>query len=506
MCGIVGILTPRPAPSATPPFEAAYNAYRSLLTLQHRGQDAAGMLSYDSGAKMFAQEKDLGLVSQVFSEEKLKTLRGEMTIGHTRYPTTGGNDHIDIQPLVRGAPFGLGMVHNGNLVNYFSLAERLNSEYNRQLLTRNDLEVIMNYWDLFLLDGVKVTEDTFGFDNIIRATTQVMETVVGGYAVVGIIAEQGLVAFRDPNGIRPLAIGRRARADGHTDWCLCSESVAMQYCGFTFERDVEPGEVVFISLDGTVHSRRVLTDRRPAPCMFEWVYFSAAETQLTDSSIYGARLKLGERVGRRARALVDDGTIAPDVVMPVPDTSRTAAISVAEQLGLPYREGLIKNRYVQRSFILNTQKARQEAVELKLRPIVSEIKDRSILLVDDSIVRGTTSAQIVSLLKRNGAKEVVLAITSPPLRHSCFYGIDFPDENDLIAANRDLGEIEQSMGVKKVIYLDEEDLRVAIGRDSLCTACISNTYPTDTTEGERFSVARTGAGDVPAVVAVASAV
>lgn len=488
MCGIVGILTPRIAMAPPRPvFEAAYNVYRSLLTLQHRGQDAAGILSYDSHAKMFTQEKDLGLVSQVFSEEKLRALHGEMAIGHTRYPTTGGNGSLDIQPIVRGAPFGLGMVHNGNLVNYFSLAERLSRDHNRQMLTHNDLEIIMHYWDLFLLNGVAVSETTFDFANTARATAQVMNTVVGGYAVIGIVAEHGMVAFRDPHGIRPLAVGSRIRENGQKEYCICSESVAMQYCGFTFQRDVQPGEVIFIGLDGSVKSEVVHRPSRPAPCMFEWVYFSAAETQMTQNSIYGARLKLGERVGLKAKAMLKTGQIAPDVVMPVPDTSRTAAISVAEQLGLPYREGLIKNRYVQRSFILNSQKKREEAVELKLRPIISEIEDRTILLVDDSIVRGTTSRQIISLLKRNGAKGVILAITSPPLRHSCYYGIDFPNEHELIAANRTLAEIEAWIGAERIIYLDTDDLRISIGQDSICTACIDKVYPTDTTEGARFA-------------------
>ncbi len=491
MCGIVGIIgSGADSKQKATPYYASYQVYRALLTLQHRGQDAAGILSYDNHYKIFSEEKNVGLVAQVFDQEKIESLTGEMAIGHTRYATAGGDGKGDIQPMVTGAPFGLGMVHNGNLLNYYSLAKKLKKDHNRHLLTSNDLEVLMNYWDLFLLNGKGVKESTFSFDNIARATEELFDTLIGGYAVLGMIADHGMFAFRDPNGIRPLSLGVKENEDGGMQYCVCSETVAMNYTGHKYLREIEPGELVFLGLDGSIQSKIVKQAPKTSPCMFEWVYFSAAESEVNNQSVYGTRLNLGTQLGLKAQKLIDAGDIAPDVVMPVPDTSRTAAISVADKLNLPYREGLIKNRYVYRSFILNTQKKREEAVELKLSPIKSEIEGKRILLIDDSVVRGTTSKQIIALLKKNGAKEVVLGITSPPLRHSCYYGIDFPDEKELIANDRDINEIEKWVEATKVIYLGEDDLREAIGHKNLCMACVNNCYPTKIEEGKFFAETR----------------
>lgn len=469
---------------------AAVDAYRGLLALQHRGQDAAGILTYDNTSKMFAMEKDLGLVAQVFDQKKIEKLNGFMAIGHTRYATAGGDGKRDIQPMVEGIPFGLGMVHNGNALNYYSLKQELSERFRHQLLTANDLEALIHYFGHFLMNGDALpTEKTFTFDNIKQATAKMFETVIGGYAVLGLIAGQGMIAFRDPKGIRPMILGVKETDEGKT-WCIASETVALTYLGYTYLRDVEPGEVIFIDLQGKFQSAIVKKDPARAHCMFEWVYFAGAESAIDHQAVYGVRLKFGERLGRKASAMIKSGEIAPDVVMPVPDTSRTAAISVADSLKLPYREGLIKNRYVARSFILNAQEKREMAVELKLSPIVGEIAGKSILLIDDSIVRGTTSKRIVSLLKKHGAKEITLGITCPPIQHPCFYGIDFPDSKDLVAYNKTVEETAEMIGVDKIIYLDEEDLRQAIGISKLCMACVNKKYPTAIVEGEQFSLER----------------
>lgn len=488
MCGIIGIIGPEKSGSRGVSCAAAYEAYRGLLALQHRGQDAAGILTYDNITKMFALEKDLGLVAQVFDQQKIEKLNGFMAIGHTRYATAGGDGRRDIQPMVEGIPFGLGMVHNGNALNYYTLKEELTENFRHQLLTGNDLEALIHYFGHFLMNGEALpSEKTFTFDNIKAAAAKMFEKVNGGYAVLGLIAGQGMVAFRDPKGIRPMALGVREGEGGEKTWCIASETIAMTYLGYTYLRDVEPGEVIFIDTAGNFQSAVVKKDPERAHCMFEWVYFSGAESNIDQHPVYGTRLKFGTRLGMKAEALIKAGEISPDVVMPVPDTSRTAAISVADALKLPYREGLIKNRYVARSFILNAQEKRETAVELKLSPIVGEIEGKSIFLIDDSIVRGTTSKRIISLLKKHGAKEITLGITCPPIRHPCFYGIDFPDSKDLVAHDKSAEELAEMIGVKRVIYLDEEDMRQAIGVSKLCMACVNKKYPTVISEGENFS-------------------
>jgi len=493
MCGIVGIIGPvQNETQSVASCWAAHDAYKGLLALQHRGQDAAGILSFDNQTRMFVLEKDLGLVAQVFDQHKIEKLVGNMAISHTRYATAGTDGKRDIQPMVTGSPFGLGMVHNGNILNYHSLAKELADKYHRQLLTANDLEVLMHYLAYFLMEDSNglVTQKTFDFDNIKKSVSRIFETVIGGYAALAMIAGQGIIAFRDPKGIRPLAIGSKESSAGIV-YCLASETSAMTYLGYKYLRDVEPGEVIFIDTQGRMQSALVHQEKEKAPCMFEWVYFSGADSSIDHQSVYSVRLKLGQRLGMKAQEAIKRGEIAPDVVMPVPDTSRPAAISVADMLGLPYREGLIKNRYVARSFILSTQEKREAAIELKLSPIVSEIEGKSILLIDDSIVRGTTSKKLVALLKKYGAKEVIFGTTCPPIRFPCYYGIDFPNPEALLANGKSVDDIAQWLDAKKVIYLDEDDLRAATGISKLCMACLNNKYPTDVAEGIKFSTERT---------------
>lgn len=489
MCGIIGIVHPKADELELN--NASYEVFRALLTLQHRGQDAAGILSYDETKLKFRCEKDLGLVSQVFNENNLKRLKGRMAIGHNRYATVGSDGKDDLQPLVTGYPFGVGMVHNGNLVNYHQLAKEFSDKFKIQQLTNNDLEVLLNLW----CHGVQETRPwdmEIDFEHIKKSAQSIFEKAIGGYAIAGLLAGVGLFGMRDPQGIRPLILGKKVwdKEKNLTSHCLVSETNALNFLGFEYVRDIKPGEVIFIREDGEIFSEQIVKPKAASPCMFEWVYFSSAESSFEEKSIYGVRLNLGRVLGKRARKLIENNVIRPDIVCPVPDTSRTSAIALAESLGLPYREGLIKNRYTARSFILNTQDKREKAVELKLSPVRSEIEGKNILLVDDSVVRGTTSKNIIQLLKRYGAKDITLAITCPPLRHGCFYGIDFPKESELIANDKNLEQIADYIGANRVIYLDESDLKEAIGLNDICMACVNNKYPTSIEAGKEFAKQR----------------
>ena len=488
MCGVIGLIGPQEIASSED-YWAAYDAYRGLLTLQHRGQDAAGVLTYDTMKKKYYGDKDLGLVAQVFQQKNLETLRGNLAIGHTRYATIGSDGKNDLQPMVMGFPIGMGMVHNGNIVNYFSLAKEMADKFGLHLLTNNDLELMMHVFCQGLLTNKSIDSTQVNLDDMKRAAKDLLVKAIGAYALVGTVAGIGLFGLRDPKGIRPLVLGKKTK-NGKDIWCLTSETCALNFLGMEFVRDVAPGELVIIDENLQLHSFQIIEEKKKARCMFEWIYFAGAESSLEGRSVYGARLGLGQVLAKKAKLLIEDKTIIPDIVCPVPDTSRTASIALAESLGLPYREGLIKNRYTQRSFILNTQDKREKAVELKLSFVCSEIEGKNILLVDDSVVRGTTSRQIISLLKKHGAKQVTLAITCPPLRHGCFYGIDFPSDKDLIANGKDVPEIAKWVGADHVIYIDEQDLQDAIGLDGLCMACVTGEYPTSVTEALEFTQRR----------------
>jgi amidophosphoribosyltransferase len=496
MCGVVGLIGTA---------EAATEAFLGLTTLQHRGQDAAGILSYDTDG--FHRVKNIGLVESVFSRENMQTLTGDMAVGHARYSTIGRGDLVDVQPFVLNYPFGIGMVHNGNIVNVAELAAGLKSRSKRHLLTHSDSEVILNLF----ADGLSrftegVDSGVLTFDHICEAVQEIFTSVNGSYSIVSLVAEQGLVAFRDPFGIRPLVWGKRKQPGGALPsgeaHMIASESVSLNFMGYEVVRDIQPGEVIFIDRQGVVHTR-VLDGRDKRHCMFEWVYFASPESIIDGAPVYGSRIGLGKNLAALVRTQLKARGFEADIVVPVPETSRIAAIALAEELDIPYREVLIKNRYIKRTFILDSQEKRQKAVNLKLSPVRSEIEGKRVLLVDDSIVRGTTSKKIVELVRNAGAKEVYFVSTCPPIQHPCFYGIDFPDESELIASGRSLPEIEQYLSADAVIYQDIEGLRRSIveagearGGEAgacgkPCTACLDGKYPTDVTAaGTRFKAAR----------------
>ena len=475
MCGIVGLIGAH---------DAAREAFLGLTTLQHRGQDAAGILTYDADG--FHRVKNIGLVESVFTRENMETLTGSLAIAHTRYSTIGRGDVIDVQPFLLSYPFGLGMVHNGNIVNCGDLRADLKTKSRRHLLTRSDSEVVLNLFadGLAKASNVNVSESLVQFDDICEAVGHVFSRVNGSYSIITAIADQGLVAFRDPSGIRPLIWGKRS-SQGSEQHMIASESVALSFLGYEVVRNIEPGEVVFIDMKGKVQSRKIAGPALPfRPCMFEWVYFASPESVMDGVPVYGARIHLGKNLARLLKDKIREKAIDADIIVPVPETSRIAAIALSEELNIPYREVLIKNRYIKRTFILDSQDKRQKAVNLKLSPVRSEIAGKRVILLDDSIVRGTTSRKIIELMRAAGAAKVYFVSTCPPIQYPCYYGIDFPVGAELIASGRDLKEIERELGADAVIYQELEGLENSIREGEVCgfrpcTACLDGNYPTD---------------------------
>ncbi len=489
MCGVSGVICKDTQ-------SASGQTFRALLNLQHRGQDSAGIVSYDFQSQRFYQKREAGLISDVFKANDFPLLPGSMAIAHNRYSTQGDQTKENIQPVIAPHPFGLAMAHNGNISNYLEIKDYLRKTYRTQLLGTNDLEAILYLWAIELRNQTKEGMDPH-FEGMVAASRATFSRLDGGYSVVGMLADGGLFAFRDPLGIRPLHMARSSDSV-----VLASETTSFRFFELEDALTLKPGELVFVDSDlkisRAVVSEKNLKKRRPRPCMFEWVYFAAAEGEIENRSVYGTRLELGrclgEKIKNECENLVEENggellsTIHErfgEVVMPIPDTGRTAAISIAEVLGLPYREGLIKNRYIFRSFILKNQTDRDKALELKLSPVASEIEGKSLIVVDDSIVRGTTSTRLVALLKKYGAKKVTLVITCPPLMYGCFYGVDFPDPTTLVAAaaaGKGMKEIEdyvaREVGADRVLFLEKKDLFRATQKESLCTACLDGDYPT----------------------------
>ncbi|MDD2917708.1 amidophosphoribosyltransferase [Rhodoferax sp.] len=444
MCGIVGVVSHAPVNQLI---------YDALLLLQHRGQDAAGIVTQQE--RKFFMHKAKGMVRDVFRTRNMRSLPGNCGLGQVRYPTAGNAfSEEEAQPFYVNAPFGIVLVHNGNLTNAHALKAELFSADHRHINTDSDSEVLLNVL------AHEIGETTRGLPltphDVFEAVRKVHRRVRGSYAVIAMIAGHGVLAFRDPFGIRPLCMGV---TDGTV--MLASESVAMEGTNHKFERNIQPGEAVFIDLQGQVHAQQCADHPVLNPCIFEFVYLARPDSVMDDISVYQARLNLGETLAKRVISTVPPNEI--DVVIPIPESSRPSAAQLAQLLGLPYREGFVKNRYVGRTFIMPGQSVRKKSVRQKLNVIASEFKGRNVLLVDDSIVRGTTSKEIVQMARDAGANKVYMASAAPPVRYPNVYGIDMPTAQELVAHNRTVEEIRQIIGCDALIYQDVDSMKKAIG-------------------------------------------
>lgn len=446
MCGIVGIVGKSDVNVAL---------YDALTMLQHRGQDAAGIMTCHNG-KM-AQQKAVGLVKDVFRTSHMRRLVGNMGIGHVRYPTAGSSGPALAQPFYVNSPYGIALAHNGNLTNTDKLREDLFSGDLRHVNTDSDSEVLLNVFAHELQLQGKLNPEA---SDIFKAIEGVHRRSKGGYAVVTMIANYGVVAFRDPNGIRPLVYGYRDTELGR-EYMVASESAAMDVLGFKCERDLEPGEGVFITVDGQLHTRICAENTRRTPCIFEHVYFARPDSIMDGVSVYKARLRQGERLAAKIMRDRPDHDI--DVVVPIPDSSRVAGQALAQCLGVKFREGLVKNRYIGRTFIMPGQQQRKKSVRQKLNVIDLEFKDKVVLLVDDSIVRGTTCQQIIQMARDAGARKVYFASAAPAVRYPNVYGIDMPSAKELIAHGRSDEDVCKEIGADWLVYQDIADLVAASG-------------------------------------------
>ncbi len=463
MCGILGIVGTS---------DVAAQLYDGLTVLQHRGQDAAGIATANGTALRVV--KGNGLVRDAFKPKDMALLQGRVGIGHCRYPTAGSEGSDEAQPFYVNSPFGIALAHNGNLINTDTLRREVFEQDRRNVNTESDSEVLLNVF-AHELDKQRVLTPDAAF----RAVEGVIRRAKGGYAVVTVVLGLGLVAFRDPHGIRPLVLGRR-QSEAGTEYAIASESVALDILGFERVRDILPGEAVVVTPRGELHSRQC-ADGELRPCIFEFVYFARPDSMMDEISVHKARMRMGVTLGEKILRLRPDHDI--DVVIPIPDTSRDAALEIANVLGVKYREGFIKNRYVGRTFIMPGQGERAKSVKRKLNPIPLEFRNRVVLLVDDSIVRGTTSKQIVQMARDAGARKVYLASAAPPVRYPNIYGIDMPSSEELVAHGRSEKEIEDLLGCDWLVYQDLADLEAAVagpkfpGR-KFDSSCFSGEYVT----------------------------
>jgi amidophosphoribosyltransferase len=466
MCGIVGIVGTSPVNQ---------RLYDALTVLQHRGQDAAGIMTAYEGR--LCSRKGAGLVRDVFEQHHMLALQGNEGIGHVRYPTAGCDNASEAQPFYVNAPYGMCLAHNGNLTNAAELAEVLIREDRRHLNSESDSEVLLN---VFASELQRVGTPRVTPADIFAAASAVYRRCRGGYAAVVLVIGHGVLGFRDPNGIRPLVLGQRRTPRG-TEYMLASESVALDMLSFELLRDVAPGEAVFIDEQGRLHSQQCVATVRHTPCIFEYVYFARPDSIIDNISVYRARMRMGEKLAARILREHPDHDI--DVVIPIPDTSRTSALQMAQIMGIKYREGFNKNRYIGRTFIMPGQEQRERSVRRKLNAIDLEFRGKNVLLVDDSIVRGTTSAQIIDLAREAGAKKVYFASAAPPVRFPNVYGIDMPATSELVAAGRSADEVGQFIGADWLVYQELEDLVAACQHDNakieeFDTSCFSGEYVT----------------------------
>ena len=443
MCGIVCIVSKISVNQAI---------YVGLTVLQHRGQDAAGIVTCDENNLYL--RKDNGLVRDVIKTRHMLNLKGSMGIGHVRYPTAGCSSSAEAQPFYVNSPYGITLAHNGNLINAETLKEDLMRDDLRHLNTNSDSEVLLN----ILANELNKTgkhRDELQPDDIFQAVKHLHKRCRGGYAAVAMITGIGILGFRDPNGIRPIVFGDR-KTDIGSEFIIASESVAVDALDFQLIRDIKPGEAVFITIDGKIFSQQCSDNVNHSPCIFEYVYLARPDSIIDGISVYKARISMGETLAKKIQELIPTHDI--DVVIPIPDSSRTAALSLANNLGIKYREGFVKNRYIPRTFIMPGQNIRKKSVRQKLNAINLEFKDKNVLLVDDSFVRGTRSREIVQMAKEAGAKRVYIASAAPPVRHPNVYGLEMPSVNELIAYNRSVEEVAETIGADWLVYQDIEDL------------------------------------------------
>ncbi|NQY36773.1 MAG: amidophosphoribosyltransferase [Alteromonadaceae bacterium] len=446
MCGIVGIV------GKTPVGQLLYDG---LIVLQHRGQDAAGIVTIHNNT--FRLRKGNGLVKDVFHTRHMMRLQGNLGIGHVRYPTAGSSSSSEAQPFYANSPFGISLAHNGNLTNAQELISWLHTDARRHVNTTSDTELLLNIFAHELQEraSLKLTPD-----DIFVSVANVHKRVRGAYGTVAMIIGHGIVAFRDPNGIRPLVFGKRETESG-VEYMVASETVALDTTGFEFVRDVAPGEAIFFSEDGQLYSQQCAENPTFNPCIFEFVYFARPDSTMNKISVYGSRIEMGKKLAARIATEWEDLDI--DVVIPIPETSCDTALEMAQQLNIPYRQGFVKNRYIGRTFIMPGQEMRKKSVRQKLNAIGAEFIGKNVLLVDDSIVRGTTSSQIIQMARNAGAKNVYFASAAPEVRFPNVYGIDMPSANELVAHGRDLDDICQLIGADKLIYQTIDDLVSAVG-------------------------------------------
>lgn len=477
MCGIVGVISKQPVNQLI---------YDALLLLQHRGQDAAGIVTM-LGTKCF-MHKARGMVRDVFRTRNMRALPGSVGLGQVRYPTAGNAySEEEAQPFYVNAPFGIVLVHNGNLTNAHALKQELFDIDRRHINTESDTEVLINILAHEL--ELAARDLPLSPDAIFRAVSAVHGRIKGSYAVVALIAGYGLLAFRDPFGIRPLCYGQAETPDG-PEVMVASESVALEGTGHPFVRDIAPGEAIFIDLEGQVHARQCAQNPTLNPCMFEFVYLARPDSVMDGISVYQARLNMGETLAQRLISTIPPNEI--DVVIPIPESSRPSAMQLAQKIGKPYREGFVKNRYVGRTFIMPGQGVRKKSVRQKLNAIGVEFKGRNVLLVDDSIVRGNTSREIVQMARDAGARKVYMASAAPPVRYPNVYGIDMPTSEELIAHNRSIEEIREFIGADALIYQDVAAMKRVVAAlnprlSGFEASCFDGHYITGDVSAEDFS-------------------
>ncbi|OFC70973.1 amidophosphoribosyltransferase [Alteromonas confluentis] len=492
MCGIVGIVGKTPV---------AQSLYDGLTVLQHRGQDAAGIITIDQSR--FNLRKANGLVRDVFHTRHMKRLTGNMGIGHVRYPTAGTSSSAEAQPFYVNSPFGIAFAHNGNLTNAHELQDEVFRIARRHINTSSDSELLLN---IMAHELQQCTDLTVSPKDVFKVVTNVHKKIRGAYAVVAAIIGQGVVAFRDPHGIRPLALGKRVTELGD-EYMVASESVALDAVGFTFIRDVAPGEAVYITEKGELFTQQCAENPVTVPCIFEFVYFARPDSFIDGISVYASRVNMGRKLGEKiAREWAD---LDIDVVIPIPETSMDVALQIANTLDLPYRQGFVKNRYIGRTFIMPGQAMRKQSVRRKLNAISSEFKDKTVLLVDDSIVRGTTSGQIIEMARESGAKKVYFASAAPEIRFPNVYGIDMPSANELVAYGREIDQIADLIQADGLIFQDISDLVAAVREENPSieefeTSVFDGNYITgdvDQAYLERIDMARSEASKSPVVQA-----